>query len=249
MARAGAASLVLMLVEGPRALFESSMLVPAAPFLSRAPRGDGQPVLLLPGFAGGDGSTKVLRRFLTGRGFSAHPWLQGRNMGPRDGVRRKLVERIVDLHQRYERKVSIVGWSLGGVYARELAKRLPDKVRQVVSLGSPFADIGRAGNARPLSDRLSGRRRRRSRPDLADQLRTPPRVPSTAIYSKTDGIVHWSTCLEPETDHTENIEVPGSHCGLGMNPLVLYAVADRLSQPEGEWQPFDYRGWRKVAYR
>jgi pimeloyl-ACP methyl ester carboxylesterase len=249
MGDAGPPPLGLLLVEAQRALFESLTLRPAAPLLRRAPRGDGQPVLLLPGFTAGDGSTTVLRRYLRSQGFSPHPWLQGRNLGPGGGLRERMSERVNELHRRYQQRVSIVGWSLGGVYARELAKGLPECVRQVVTLGSPFADVERASNASRLFDLLSPRERGPSRSGLAEQLRQPPGVPSSAIFTKTDGVVHWSTCVEPETDHTESIEVPGSHCGLGFNPLVLYAVADRLSQAEGRWRPFDYSGWRTLLYR
>jgi len=241
--------LPLMLVEGQRALLESLTLRPSAALLRRAPRGDGHPVLVLPGFTAGDGSTRVLRRYLARIGYGAHPWLQGRNLGLRGDLAKRLVERIGGLHHRYGRKVSLVGWSLGGIYARELAKRLPDQVRQVVTLGSPFADAGRASNASRLYDLVAGRRREgEDRNVFFDTLRQPPDLPSTSIYTRTDGIVHWQACLEPETDHTENIEVPGSHCGLGLNPLVLYLVADRLAQAEDHWQPFDRRGWRRIVY-
>ena len=249
MAGASPPPLALLLVEAQRALFESLTLRPAAPLLRRAPRGDGQPVLLLPGFTAGDGSTSVLRRYLRAQGVAPHPWLQGLNLGPGGGVRERMLERVLELARRYQRRVSIVGWSLGGIYARELAKSLPDEVRQVVTLASPFADAGRASNASRLFDLLSPRGGSASRSALAARLRKPPDVPSSAIFTKTDGVVHWSTCLEPETDHTESIEVAGSHCGLGFNPLVLYAVADRLSQPEGGWKPFDYAGWKTLLYR
>jgi pimeloyl-ACP methyl ester carboxylesterase len=244
-------SLGLFLLEGQRAFLEGLSLRPAGPLLRRAPRGDGQPVLLLPGFMAGDASTARLRRFLTGQGFAAHPWLQGQNFGPHDGVRSAMQERVEELHRRYGRRVSVVGWSLGGVYARELAKQAPGSVRQVISLGSPFADIERPSNVSRMFELLNWRRRGESRSARAAALRNPPppSVPSTAIFSKTDGVVHWRTCLEPETPHTENIEVPGSHCGLGVNPLVFYAVADRLSQPEGDWRPFDDHGWHRVVYR
>jgi hypothetical protein len=100
-------------------------------------------------------------------------------------------------------------------------------------------------------DFVARRQRGASRSARAAAIRIPPppSVPSTSIFTRTDGVVHWRSCLEPETAHTENIEVHGSHCGLGVNPLVLYAVAERLSQPEGGWRPFNYDGWHRVAYR
>jgi pimeloyl-ACP methyl ester carboxylesterase len=220
--RTAPSRLALLLAEAPRAFFESLTLPPVAGLLRRAPRGDGHPVLVLPGFAAGDDSTRVLRRYLRRLGYAAHPWLLGRNLGVRERLPERLALRVEELQRRHGRKLSLVGWSLGGIYAREIAKRLPQHVRKVVTLGSPFGDVAK--------------------------VRLPPAAPCTAIYSKTDGIVHWRSCLEPDTDHTENIGVPGSHCGLGFNPQVLYAIADRLSQPEGSWQPFDRSGWRRHLY-
>lgn len=221
----------------------------SARLLRGAPRGDGQPVLVLPGFLAGDTSTRLLRRYLKNQGFSTHPWLLGQNRGPREGVRERMVERLHSLQERYAQKVSIVGWSLGGIYARELAKEAPESVRQVVTLGSPFANVARASRATPLFDRMARNSEAADRGARAEEIRTPPDLPSTAIFTKTDGIVHWSACLEPEAPHTENIEISGSHCGLGINPTVLYAVAERLSQPDGDWRPFAVEGWRRMLYK
>lgn len=247
--RGGAPPFPLFLLEGQRALLESLTLRPSGAFLRRAPRGDGHPVLVLPGFTAGDPSTRTLRGYLKDLGYRAHPWLLGRNLGVRDGLRAELATRLDQLHRRYGRKVSVVGWSLGGVYARELAKQLPDHVRQVITLGSPFADVSRASSVSRLYSWVAGAAPRNTVGGIAEQLRRPPEVPSTSIFTKTDGVVHWRACLEPETDHTENIAVPGSHTGLGFNPLVLYAVADRLAQPENAWKPFERSGWRSIAYR
>lgn len=243
-----APSLALFATEGQRALFERLSYPATRPLLRSAPRGDGHPVLVLPGFMAADTSTGVLRRYLRDQGLSPHPWLQGQNRGPTPGVRDQMGERVEALCERYGDKVSIVGWSLGGIYARELAKRMPEHVRQVVSLGSPFGDAGRASNIGRLFGWVSGRDPGRNREAIAAQMRIPPDVPSTAIYSKADGIVHWRSCLEPDHEHTENIEVPGSHCGLGFNALALYAVADRLAQPFGAWKPFEPTGWRRSLY-
>ena len=212
---------LLMALEAPRAAFEAQTLVPAWPLLSLAPRGDGHGVLVLPGFMASDRSTRVLRRFLLDRGYAAHGWGLGRNLGTEDGLGSRLRARLLELSLRHGGRLSLVGWSLGGVFARELAKRLPERVRQVITLASPFGGPAAA----------------------------PPPVPSTAIYTRSDGIVAWQACREPEGAQTENLEIVGSHCGLGFHPLALYAIADRLAQPLGDWKPFDRGGWRGALYR
>src|SRR5215472_954820 len=155
-------------------------------------------------------------------------------------------ERLASLFRASGRKVSVIGWSLGGIFARELARRAPEQVRAVVTLGSPFAGAPRASNAWQLYERVS-ERRVDDHPWRA-QMKTPPPVPATAIFSRSDGIVAWQGCLEQEGPTAENIEVEGSHCGLGHNPVALYAIADRLAQPEGRWQRFDRGGLRSFVY-
>lgn len=244
-------SAMLALTELPRALAEFGTLPLAAPLLLSAPRGDGHPVLVLPGFSTTDRSTGVLRRYLTRLGYDAHAWELGRNLGPRAIGRQgeKLIARLEEIHEKTGRKVSLVGWSLGGVLARQLSRRRPDLVRQIVTLGSPFAGDPRSTNVWRLYEIMSGQRMKDpdTRAQLHESFEAPP-VPSTAIYSKTDGIVAWQSCIEPEAATTDNIEVPGSHCGLGVNGIVLYAVAERLAQPEDEWKPFERTGMRAWLY-
>jgi len=159
-----------------------------------------------------------------------------------------MIRRLRNLHWRTGQKISLVGWSLGGIYARELARQHPDWVRQVVTLGSPFNLSNKANHAWRLYERLSGETIE-SQQLLLRQLRAPLPVPTTAVYSRTDGVVAWQTCLEDENRHqTQNIEVAGSHCGLGHNPMVLYVLADRLSQAEGAWQPFRRSGLRSLVF-
>ena len=156
-------------------------------------------------------------------------------------------ERLAELYARHGRKVSVVGWSLGGIFARELARRAPDQVRAVITLGSPFAGAPKASNAWRLYERAS-ERKVEDWPGR-EQMKLPPPVPSTAIYSRTDGIVAWQGCLEREGPTSENIEIEGSHCGLGHHPAALWAIADRLAQPEDGWRPFDRSGLRALVYR
>ncbi len=242
----GPPSRLLLALEG-RALFEWAALAFASPLLDRAPQGDGHPVLVLPGFVAGDGSTWPLRRFLTQRGYAAAPWRLGVNVGPRGQIARRLSARVRALHKQHGRKVSLVGWSLGGAMAHAMALRMPELVRCVITLGSPLGGEPKATNAWRLFEAISGYRA--DDPRLKKLLSGAPRVPTTSILSKTDGIVNWRTSLLPEHDRSENIEVNASHFGLGANPSVLWAIADRLAQPEGKWKPFAYRGaWRNLLF-
>ncbi len=244
--------MLLFALEGQRALLEAASLIPASPLLGAAPRGDGHPVLVLPGFAAGDESTLALRFYLRRLGYWAQGWRLGRNLGFHGGGRRTeqgVMQRFADLFGRRGRKVSLVGWSLGGVYAREIARAFPERVRQVITLGSPFAGRGRGSNVDRAYEALTGRKLRKPDPETLARFSEPPPVPSTAIFSRSDGVAPWRACIERPSVRTDNIEIRGSHCGLGFNPVVLYAVADRLSQPEGEWQPFARHGWRRIFYR
>ena len=236
----------LLLALEVRGVWEFQAFLADYPLLRRAPRGDGHPVLVLPGLAASDVSTRPLRTYLAAQGYAAHGWKQGPNRGPRSGVEAGIDARLAELAQRYNRKVSLIGWSLGGVLAREAARRSSHLVRQVITLGSPFANEPKASNAWRLYEVLSGRRV----DDWPDReaMKLPPPVPSTAIYTRSDGIVAWQGCREQESATTENIEVEGSHSGLGYNPAALYAIADRLALPEGGWRPFDRSGLRSLLY-
>jgi pimeloyl-ACP methyl ester carboxylesterase len=238
---------LLMLMEA-RAPWEAAALVAATPWLSRLPRGDGHPVLVFPGLAASDVSTLPLRRFLRQQGYFAHAWRQGFNLGPRHGVLRACRERLEQLTERHGRKASLVGWSLGGVYARELAKERPDLTRCVITLGSPFTGHPRATNAWRVYEWLSGHSVHDD-PALHGQLRQAPPVPTTSILSRSDGVVSWRCSVNEPLPHTENIEVAASHIGMGMNPLALYAVADRLRQDPERWQRFDAGGARSWFFK
>ncbi|HVN85166.1 MAG TPA: alpha/beta hydrolase [Candidatus Binatia bacterium] len=231
----------LLFLEG-RALVELLALIPAYPFLRRAPKGDGHPVLVLPGLLADDFSTRALRRFLRDRGYAAHGWKLGRNLGPTPDSTQGMTQRLADLRQRYGRRVSLIGWSLGGVYARELARHFPADVRLVITLASPFRDLEAVNVPAALL------RRRQPHPDeaaLRQRLAQPLPVPMTAIYSRSDGITAWRSCIDEPGPQTENIEVESSHLGIGHHPVVLLIIADRLAQPEGSWRAFrPPSGWR-----
>jgi len=233
---AGAPSKALLLAEGARAALELSASAALWPVLQLAPRGDGHAVLVLPGLMAGDWSTQILRDYLRGRGYQAVGWGQGTNLGPRPGVEQGMVALLEQLNERGGGPVSVVGWSLGGVYARLLAARRPELVRSVVTLGSPFSGDPRATNAWRIYELASGQSAKGD-PRLAVVASTPP-VPTTSIFSRSDGVVAWHTSLQGAGPMSESIEVHASHLGLGAHPAVLYALADRLAQPQGDWQPF-----------
>ena len=217
------------------------------PLLYSTARGDGHTVLVFPGLAASDLSTAPLRRYLRDRGYDARAWEMGRNLGPGNGVLEACHKKVRELRAETGRKVSLIGWSLGGIYARETAKTAASDVRQVITLGTPFAGPPKATNAWQVYELASGERV----DERAHQydLKTAPPVPTTSIYSRTDGIVAWQCSVQaPGAGQTENIEVEASHVGLGVNPAVLYALADRLAQPEGEWAPFDTSGAKRLFF-
>jgi pimeloyl-ACP methyl ester carboxylesterase len=238
-------SLWNLLLEG-RAPVELWASLLSLPILRHAPKGDGQPVLVFPGLIAGDSTTIPLRAYLKRLGYTPYGWNQGLNAGPRHGVLAGCRERIEQIHAEHGRAVSLVGWSLGGLYAREMAKMLPNMVRQVITLGSPFAGHPHATNAWRIFEFFSGHRA--NDPNLMERLREAPLVPTTSIFSKTDGVVAWQCSVQAPGRQTENIEVTASHFGLGVNPLVLYALADRLAQREGKWKPFSRRGLRGMFF-
>jgi len=231
---------LLLASEYPRAAAElGAFAATVAPLLARAPHGDGHRVLVLPGFTADDTSTRPLRWFLRRLEYRAYGWRLGLNLGPTDHVLDGLVNRFARVASDGER-ISLVGWSLGGIYARELAFLFPDQVRQVITMGSPFR-IGDSeqSNASPLYDLLStfhSDRAETNRPP--DEQRGPLPVPSTAVYTRCDGIVPWESTMEPDGPRRESIRVRGSHCGLGHNPAVLRIIADRLAQAPGSWAPY-----------
>jgi pimeloyl-ACP methyl ester carboxylesterase len=237
----------LLLALETRAPWEFGATLAAWPLLKNAPEGDGHPVIVFPGLGAGDLSTAPLRNFLSGQGYDTYGWDLGRNLGPREGVLQKSVERIGEIVKSTGRNVTLIGWSLGGIYAREFAKALPDFVRSVVTLGTPFSGDPKATNAWWYYEYASGHKL--NAPHLLAQLKQPPPVPTTSIYSRTDGVVAWQLSHQTPGKFAENIEVVASHVGIGLNPIALYAVADRLAQPEGEWQPFDRSGWKQYFYR
>lgn len=209
------------------------------------PRGERHPVLVFPGLVASDRSTLVLRSLLWRLGYDPYGWEQGFNFGPRHGVVAGCRARVEELFCEHEKKLTLIGWSLGGVYAREIAKLTPECVRQVITLGSPFKGDPSANNAYNIFRLVSGHRVDRN---MIERIGEKPPVPTTSIYSKSDGVVPWQASHEDAVHEAENIVVSASHLGLGFNPMSLYAIADRLAQVDGEWKPFDRRGIKRLLF-
>lgn len=238
-----------MLLAEARGVLELNASLLLSPVLMQAPKGDGHPVLVLPGLLASDLSTVPLRRYLRRLGYQSHAWELGRNTGGIYRMRAQLRERLAAVHRITGRKVSLVGWSLGGIYARDLALHKPESVRCVVTMGSPFAGDVTATNARRIYELLSGETASSTPAEDLKALAGDLPVTTSSIFSRTDGIVNWRTCLVRPSPTAENIEVYlASHIGLGVNAAVLWAVADRLAQPEGQFRQFDRSGPFAIAY-
>lgn len=220
-----------------RAPWEFGATMMSAGWLELAPAGDGHPVLVFPGLMASDVSTRPLRHFLRGKGYPVRGWGLGPNLGAVDGVLERCAELLRETRIKYGRKVSLIGWSLGGLYAREIAKLHPKDVRLVITLGTPFTGHPRASNAWRLYEMVTGHKI--GAREIHEPLRAPPALPTTSIFSRSDGVVAWQCSVERPGPAAENIEVEASHCGLGLHALAWYAIADRLSTPEGQWRPFD----------
>ena len=228
-----------------RALAELGTFVAIAPVLARVlPRGVGRPVLVLPGFLGDDPSTKPMRVLLRSLGHDAVGWGLGRNIGPTDEILDGLMQLLEDLntegHNTNNGQIDVVGWSLGGLYAREMARLAPSAIRQVITLGSPFQIVGEQDSnvSAAFSSFSEFHSDRVAKPRIPSWAREPIPVAATSIYTRGDGIVKWDQCLNRDFPHTENVEVRGSHCGLGHNPAAIIVVADRLAQQGSQWHPF-----------
>jgi pimeloyl-ACP methyl ester carboxylesterase len=163
-------------------------------------------------------------------------------------VENGLRQHLCQVSEEHGQKVSLIGWSLGGIYARQLAKAMPEAVRSVITLGTPFNGSPRSTNAWRLYELASGERADGVVRFLNHPVEGAPLVPTTSIYSRTDGVCAWQVCREDSAANRESIEVSGSHTGLGHHPAVVFAIADRLSQKEGEWRPFQRSGVRAYFF-
>lgn len=243
----GAPHLMHSLLEW-RALVEMATLPYSLPMLLSGAPGDGHPVLLCPGFMGDEGTLVALKLVLRRKGYDVQTWGFGRNVGFQSRHAQALEKKIRWLHHNTGRKVSLVGWSLGGVFALYGAHQASECVRQVITLGSPVSVDPRQGSQSPAFVRMMyrlvahphGANAHAMQPSVKKlRQREPLPLPLSCLYSLSDGVVPpQEATIDGDPALHENIRVPGSHTGLGFNPLVLYVVADRLAQPEGAWKPF-----------
>jgi pimeloyl-ACP methyl ester carboxylesterase len=240
-------SRALFLTEPARGVLTLATLPLNAPWLNFAPRGDGHTVLVLPGLRASDISTRPLRYWLRRLGYDVRGWGLGRNLGPTEKVLAGMDHALELAARDSGGPVSLVGWSLGGIFARELARTHRSSVRQVITMGSPFALVD------PAQSRAEGAYRRtgsqhvdRDRLPSREQLRKPIPVPSTAVFSRRDGVVDWAATIEPDSASHENVEVRCGHLGFGVDPATYWVIADRLALEPGQWQRF--RAPRHLAH-
>jgi pimeloyl-ACP methyl ester carboxylesterase len=222
---------------------EVAMAWLALPSVDHWPHGDGHPVIVYPGFLGSASSTYFLRRLLRKLGYAAYDWEQGCNLGLRENMALRAEQQLQDIHERHGRRVSLIGWSAGGVYAREIARRHPDCVRSVITLGSPIRGNYKASRSWWLWNKLHPRSVIEAEfCEAARAARAEPLpVPTTCIFSRLDGVVPWACCTSVPAPQTENVEVLSSHAGFGHNLETLQVIADRLALPEHAWRPYRHR--------
>ena len=239
------------LAEWPRSSTELAASLLSGELIDRWPHGDGHPVLVVPGFLSGASSTRFLRRVLQRLGYAAYDWELGRNYGVRTGMEQAFDTTVRRLAAEHGQTVSLVGWSAGGIYAREIGRRLPEQTRMVITLGSPFRGNHKATHVWWLYSLVNrGQSLEETMSEASRRARAEPlAVPTTCIYSRTDGIVAWECCTSRPAPLTENVEVNSPHVGFGHNLETLYVIAHRLAQPEGTWTPIAEGAARKRSRR
>ena len=231
-----------------RAPLEAATLIPSWPLLMRAPRGDGHHIVAIPPFGAGDAFTTVMRNYLGRLGYTVHPWGRSEILALHR-LSTVAVKRLREVVREAGGEISLIGHSLGGIYAREVARAAPEHVRRVVTVGSPFGGDLKSNVVWPMYEAVTGTRIRSIPPEFLARMNEPLPVPSTAIYSRSDGVVAWHSCIDEEAPDAENIEMPGSHIGLLHNPAALYIIADRLAQPPGSHEPFVPPPWLRTVAR
>ena len=218
----------------------------SVPWLRTLPRGDGHPVLVMPGLLADERSLWLLSRFLRSRGYQVLQWGEGRNRGPTPGVFDTALAILKSANRRSGQKVSLVGWSLGGTLARVLANRHPELIRSMVTLATPFTGDPKATHLNWLYKWATGHAPG-ARAAFTREYSGTPDVPLTAVYSRLDGVIPWQAAYQEPGPHSESVRVMCPHGAMAADPMVMYILADRLSQPDGEWRPFELPWWLPPA--
>jgi pimeloyl-ACP methyl ester carboxylesterase len=239
---------VLALLEAPRALAEYVSFAAVTRLLAAGREGHNRPVLVLPGLLAGDRSTRPLRRLLNFAGYTAYGWRLGTNIGPTRRIISGMDTVLGEITDRHGEPASVIGWSLGGMLGHDLVSRHPGAVDRLITLGSPlYSTDPSQSRGSPFYDEYTATHL----PEYSRDSWRPPgalAIPATSIFSKTDGVVRWHTCLHPPGPLTENIEVYSSHCGLGCHPAAGYAILDRLAAPTDPWPKFVPPAWLAIHF-
>ena len=214
-----------------RAVTEWTSMFWLYPFIPKHKSKKSKPILLMPPYLGNDNSTIFVRKYLKSIGFKTYKWDLGVNMINSKSLP-KLIEKLDEIYEKHQEKVSLVGWSGGGLFAKIIANRYPEKVEQLITIGSPVWGVKNMKT--PIIKTLEfvrGAKLRERNLKFIKELEEIPKVPITCIYTKTDGLIPWKNCMEAETfrDDIKNVEVFGSHCGMGANATVLLTVANALN--------------------
>jgi pimeloyl-ACP methyl ester carboxylesterase len=221
------------LIREVRCFLEFPRLLFRAFDLAVQPRGKGQPVLVLPGYGAGDGSTAILKSYLRVLGYDVSGWHLGRNSGNVPELLPRVLKRLLSMQRSSEQRVRLIGWSLGGFIAREAARERPDLVHQIITLGTPV--IGG-----PKYTVIAERLRRRGidldamEAEIASRNSILLRTRVTAVYSRADAIVAWQACIDRDGENVEHVEVGTTHMGLGFSPQVFKIIAQRLADRPGD---------------
>lgn len=232
---------------------------------------DKHPVLVLPGFTTGDWFTKMLRDFLNERNLAVYGWGLGNNWGYNYQFAKKLEKKFLSIHKKHKQKISLLGHSLGGAWAWYLAKKYPELTRNAISFGSPKKNIflGTIPLLPWLYKRISKQDPKKVSEKLSEIMSTPPPVPSTSIFSKSDGIISCLSCVTENSENSENIMLGDrfldwrlkridkflgwitspSHIGLPFHPIIWAIIVDRLAQKEDAWMPLNRKLWQKTMIR
>lgn len=213
-----------------RAPLDWASVLLRAPQLASAPRGDGRPVMLLPGYGTDQHSMRPLGRYLEYLGYDVYDWGLGRNRGDVDGDMVRVGERAAELSDELGgAAITLIGWSLGGVVAREAARLFEPRVREVITLGTPIVGGPKYTAVANKFAKIANIDLDEFEKEVHERNSIGIRQPLTCIYSRSDGVVGWRACVDSYNDHARNIEVKSSHFGIGANGRVWRIIADTLA--------------------